>query len=573
MAEGGYVMVGGKPMPVPTVAGKPLNMQVGGFTGPTGTYQVPTNIATQPSYFANYQQSTAPFQPFVPPQQQQVQQPIAGLTQQQQTYPSFATLMPTVGGKRETIEYRNAAGQKLFIPFIDGKPIYPIPEGYTKYVAEEQPIAEDKPVTSTTTQVTTGDGSDNVLSQTSQVRGLDNSIVSTDFTNQTPDKIAQNLGNMNSIDRANAVQSALQTSYGYTGLSKGMQQLGATVVPGVLASKMYGQKTLNPMNVLGQIGQPDMAARDAITGAFGYNSANYDMDDPIDANLAGIDQQNAINTAMFGGLVTGTEDKTRGGIQGITVEDIEKEYGIAPSYTSRGNKDVQIEVGTNPGQMKNGIFYDAGGRGNSIEASYSGPSAALGYMSMAANLGYYGSPGMARAQAKQGNKRAQAVVRAMDTMDKEKGADRGNPSFTSIDVTDPINFDDPKSGYGIGTVGRAGSQTIGIETDVKGIETGTGPGATSSSSTAGGVGVSGDLGGPTGAGYGGGVSTVGDDPTGPGDSGVGVDSGMDASSGVDSDGGGWTATGGFINKKKMTMHKGPPKAKKRMKRGGLASKK
>ena len=177
MAEGGYVMVAGKPMPIPRIGGqlppittRPMpetkNMAVGGFTNPTGTYQVPTNIATQPSYFQQYSQSTAPFQPFVPPagqQQTQVQQPIAGLTQQQQTYPSFATLMPTVGGKRETIEYRNAAGQKLFIPFVDGKPIYPIPEGYTKYVAEEQPIAEDKPVTSTTTQVTTGDGSDNVL--------------------------------------------------------------------------------------------------------------------------------------------------------------------------------------------------------------------------------------------------------------------------------------------------------------------------------------------------------------------------------------------------------------------------
>ena len=42
MAEGGYVMVAGKPMPVPVVGGKPLNMQVGGFTNPTGTYQVPT---------------------------------------------------------------------------------------------------------------------------------------------------------------------------------------------------------------------------------------------------------------------------------------------------------------------------------------------------------------------------------------------------------------------------------------------------------------------------------------------------------------------------------------------------
>jgi hypothetical protein len=469
MAEGGYILVGGKPMPVPRIGGQPLKMQVGGVVPPTatGTYQIPTNISQQPSYFANYQQSVAPFQPFVPPAQQTpVQQPTSG---QQQQIPTFKELMPQLTGQRETIEYRNAAGQKLFIPFINGKPIYPIPEGYTRYVAEEQPIAKDKPVTSTTTQITTGEGSDDVLSATSQVRGLDNSIVDTNFAKQTPDKVAQNMSNMSSTDRANAVQNAMQTSYGYTGFAKGMQQLGALAVPGVMATKMAGQKTMNPMDVLGQIGQPDMASRDAITGAFGYDPTSYDFDDPMDASLAGIDQQNAINTAMFGGMVTGTEGKSRGGIEGITNADIEKEYGIAPSYTSRGNKDVQIEIGTNPGQMMNGVFYDAGGRGNSIDAAYSGPSAALGYMSMAMGLGYYGSPGMARAQAKQGNKIAQAVVRGMETMDKEKGADRGNPSFTSIDVTDPVNFDDPKSGYGIGTTGGVGSQTIGIETDVVGI--------------------------------------------------------------------------------------------------------
>ena len=75
-----------------------------------------------------------------------------------------------------------------------------------------------------------------------------------------------------------------------------------------------------------------------------------------------------------------------------------------------------------------------------------------------------------------------------------------------------------------------------------------------------------------------------------GSSSIGGTGGLDASSGVGSDnndsdhgsstdsgsgygGGGWTATGGFINKKKMIMHKGPPKKNKRMKKGGLASKK
>ena len=83
------------------------------------------------------------------------------------------------------------------------------------------------------------------------------------------------------------------------------------------------------------------------------------------------------------------------------------------------------------------------------------------------------------------------------------------------------------------------------------------------------------LGGPTAASYStpsavASASSFGDDNSSD-DSSSGGDSGMDASSGVSDDGGGWTATGGFINKKKMIMHKGPPKAKKRMKRGGLAS--
>ena len=457
MAEGGYVMIAGKPTPIPRIGGQlpPIttrpnestkNMAVGGFTNPTGTYQVPTNIATQPSYFQNYAQSTAPFSPFNPVETPigtplPTSTPVVGQTGQG---PSFNTLMPQLTGKRETKEYRNAAGQKLFIPFINDEPIYPIPEGYTLFTAE---AVTQKPI-QTTTQSTSvrqdEGGSDDPLSGTTSVRGLDNSVVSTDFSNMNPTDIAKNMGNMSSTDRANAVQNAMQTSYGYTGFAKGMQQLGALAVPGVMASKMYGQKTMNPMDVLGQIGQPDMGARDAITNAFGYDEKGYDMDDPMDASLAGIDQQNAINTAIFGGLVTGKEGKTRGGIQGITVADIQKEYGIAPSYTSRGNKDVQIEIGTNPGQMSRGIFYDAGGRGNSLDAAYSGPTAALGYMSMAGALGYYGSPGMAREQAKQGNKKAQAVVNAMrdkDAFQAMEDDDRTDDEV-SKDLGDVVSVDD-----------------------------------------------------------------------------------------------------------------------------------
>ena len=434
MAEGGFVMIAGQSIPVsmlsgqlPPITTKPMpetkNMAVGGFMNPTGTYQVPTNIATQPSYFQNYAQSTAPFSPFNQTQTPigtplSTNIPVVGQTGQG---PSFNTLMPQLTGKRETLEYRNDAGQKLFIPFIDGKPIYPIPEGYTKYTAEKEVTPEKRPtVQSTSVRQDQSDNVDpDVLSGTNQVRGLDNSIVSTDFANQTPDKVAQNMANMSSADRAISVQNAMQKSYGYTGFAKGAQQLATAFIPGALASKMIGQKTINPMDVLSQVGQPDMGTRDAITNAFGYDEKGYDMDDPMDASLAGIDQQNAINTAMFGGKVEGTEDKSRGGIAGITITDIQKEYGIAPSYTSRGNKDVQIVRGTNPGQIsKTGVFYDAGGRGNSLNAAYSSLSAMMNYMSLKSHIGYRGSPGMARYQAKLGNKKAIAVVNAMKQDDK-----------------------------------------------------------------------------------------------------------------------------------------------------------
>jgi hypothetical protein len=49
---------------------------------------------------------------------------------------TFGEMMPTVGGTSETREYRNEDGEILYIPFINGEPIYPIPAGYTPYVPE-----------------------------------------------------------------------------------------------------------------------------------------------------------------------------------------------------------------------------------------------------------------------------------------------------------------------------------------------------------------------------------------------------------------------------------------------------
>ena len=71
MAEGGFVNVAGQPMQLPKIAGKQIEMQTGGIVTPTatGTFQIPTQLSSTPSYFQNYAQTTAPFSPFAPKQQ------------------------------------------------------------------------------------------------------------------------------------------------------------------------------------------------------------------------------------------------------------------------------------------------------------------------------------------------------------------------------------------------------------------------------------------------------------------------------------------------------------------------
>jgi len=358
MAEGGYVMVAGKPMPIPRIGGqlppittRPMpetkNMAVGGFTNPTGTYQVPTNIATQPSYFQNYQQSTAPFQPFVPPQQQ-VKQPVVGLQQpQQQTYPSFATLMPTVGGKRETIEYRNEAGQKLFIPFVDGKPIYPIPEGYTKYKEEEEkPIVEDKSVIPTTTQVRTDENDSGVLSTTTQVRGIDNSLIDTNFSKQSPEKIKESFGKMKEEQRGLAVLNAIDSAKGSSTFARNLASgmLGVAGGPlGMVAgaydtgSRMMGGQGLG-------LGQPQTDAFNNIISTFEQQYEGMSGEERDQDQYSNLD---SLSQAVYG----------------LNYEDATAKLGVAPTF-KKGFKPGEIDPRT-------GGTYDKYGQSTTDEGGVS----------------------------------------------------------------------------------------------------------------------------------------------------------------------------------------------------------
>ena len=152
-----------------------LEYQTGGFVPGQGFPSIPPGIPTPqqqaagissftPSQFTNYQPQ---FTPYTPP----AVTPTTGLTQQftptvSQQAPTFEQLtgaaQPSPGGYDEMRTYVNDAGMEMQIPFKDGKPIYPIPEGYkvkgeavdtttdvktetTKTAAPEQQDSGDEP--------------------------------------------------------------------------------------------------------------------------------------------------------------------------------------------------------------------------------------------------------------------------------------------------------------------------------------------------------------------------------------------------------------------------------------------
>jgi hypothetical protein len=138
------------------IADDPLEMQVGGFVPqqqPYGTFTQPagTNTFSVPSQFAQQPVFGGPV-PFQQPFQQTPVMPVFGPGQPtgepKETF-TFDQLMPTSSGTSETREYRNADGESLYIPFINGEPIYPIPAGYFPYTPETTPDPTPDPATTT----------------------------------------------------------------------------------------------------------------------------------------------------------------------------------------------------------------------------------------------------------------------------------------------------------------------------------------------------------------------------------------------------------------------------------------
>jgi len=484
-----------------------LEMQVGGFVSPTGTYQVATDIATAPSYFQNYAQSVAPFTPFVPSGETQIP-PVAPVTKT--TGPTFQTLIPTQGKKPVTKEYRNEAGQKLFIPFIDNKPIYPIPEGYTEYKEEKEVISEKdkKPaVTTQTTTVTGDDSSEDTSVRSTTQRGVGaGKILNTNFKTQAPNEVKKNLDQMRGGDRGLSVLAALENAKGRTGLAKAIEQVGygaaSILAPGamslpIIGAQLYQAGTYNPIEAFKQIGAPDTTALNNILNAYGGDFSGLT---PEEIDQQGINRNEALSQAIYG----------------KSISEVTKDLGVTPTFR-RGKKpgDIDIETGY--------TFDEDGQAGGAYEVpSYASVADFTKAMGASTATGFVGSKATAKDVMRRNPPNSKAYQKAQSFLnyfkDDDKKPDDKKPDdrfFSPSDVgdkppkqtqPDPIDYSPPS------TVGDPSYST---------------PSEVAS------------------------ASSFGDEP---GDSSPSGDSG---------DMGFSTAVGGFIKKKK-------PKVKK-MKQGGLAS--
>jgi len=152
-----------------------VNPQTGTYTLPgsgIAGYQVPSGA---PTGYAPYGGTTPYFQPvqFTGPQFQ--------TSLQTTNLPTFAETVGSKPGQYDELRtYINDAGQTLQIPFKDGRPIYPIPEGYRPI--GDQPKAE-QPTTVTPTlgqaQVRDEGGGDGVGVVGTGYKGLSRSTTST----------------------------------------------------------------------------------------------------------------------------------------------------------------------------------------------------------------------------------------------------------------------------------------------------------------------------------------------------------------------------------------------------------
>ena len=345
MNKGGMIKVGGVEMPKPRIQGQQMaeggvvKAATGTFVNQgTGVTTIPSQFAGQnlPSYNPNQTLQTGVSPAYTVPT-------IPAVTtgydpkfmtgqemQTNQTAPSFETLIGKNPGQYDEMRtYKNDAGASLQIPFKNGQPIYPIPEGYV-FVDSEEEQTETPTVQSvrpTTTQ-TTGDGGNDTGAR-----------VGTTMVGKTGKGITDK--SLSTNQKTGMVMSALDKATTKGSLGVALQTLGTLGVPG--AAALGGFDSINP----------DRTALDGVLGQYGYNAttANAAINDPMAA--IGLNQQQAANMANS---MSPTElsspalqEALSQAMYGMSKAQATSMLGVAPTTTlgTKGYKNGQVDPTTN----------------------------------------------------------------------------------------------------------------------------------------------------------------------------------------------------------------------------------
>lgn len=438
------------------------------FAPPKFTYPVP---------FA--QQTRAP--QYVPPS---YQEPI-----------SFKNLIGTDFGQlqqSETRKYVNEQGDELYIPFVNGQPIYPIPAGYTEF-KQDKPVetpVDDRPTTTTTRVVD---------------EGSDDSDTTTGIKTTRVSEIASN-----NAGGQKGIKDFFTTGAGagVAGSVLGMSMLGPV---GAIIGGLLGKSLTDNKQELAQ-------QMDAIPGATAPIGPERDFE-KLSQDAYGK------SIAEMSGIL--------GGAQG----------GITPTF-SYGYNPGFVDVVTGGTFNAAGIAVDENGNMSTQNGvpSYASFSDFVNAMSVSAKTGYYGGP-VSKAEYDNMSQKGKDLYDDYATNLNINSYGTKDPDVEDIstDVDTTPSPTDPK-GIDFG-VSDPPSQVDEItdDRDDEPVDDSTDLGSTYSD------------------------DTVGDDSTSYSDDAASTDGGYSDSGYSDTVDTGGFKQGGLASKK--------PKKVKKMKRGGLASRK
>ena len=326
----------------------------------TGTYTLPgTGIAGYqipagtPTGYVPYGGATPYFQP-VQFTGAQYQDPL-----QTTNLPTFADTVGDRPGQYDELRtYINDAGQTLQIPFKDGKPIYPIPEGYRPIGDQPAPEEEEEQVTVAPT--------------------LGETTVRDDGGRDDADTIST------------TTRASRNVAAGYT---KGYGNLSTTSRGGGLSPA--AQQAVSDLGITGRTGMPAGGILGGIANAFGFDVPSAFGREPTQGMTGNLSQGQLeaiargayANPANFGAL--SPEDiPSLSTQQALNVMAAEQNYGVTLSGSiGYGNGDINPVTGT---PMRNGMAVDSAFGPGATPAQYGSISDMLDTISRGTKAGWRG---------------------------------------------------------------------------------------------------------------------------------------------------------------------------------------